>query len=158
MSRGLTFIPTPHVTNLDSIKNSVSQFNRKIKLQYYFSEKERTNPYDDNYEKQEFTEPSDWEPPDENMPAKVHQVLQQINEQIVGLVPSKEKCNLSVRQVSALKNLKNKKHLIIKKADKGSACVVMNKTNYVLEATRQLDNVNHYKKINEPIFPQTTLK
>lgn len=70
----------------------------------------------------------------------------------------KDKPNLSFKQLSALKQLKNKRHLIIKKADKGSACVIMNKCNYIIEATRQLSNEKHYKKISEPIYPQTAIE
>ena len=158
LSRGLTFVPTPQVSNLDSIKTSVNNFHRKLKLQYFFAEKARTSQYDNDYTREPFTEPSGWEPPDQLIPAKVHEVLQQTQERVEQLVPSRDKSNLSVRQVGALKVLKNKKHLVIKKADKGSACVVMNKTDYVLEANRQLENVSHYKKIDKPIYPETALK
>jgi hypothetical protein len=152
LSKGLTFVPTPQVMNLESLQASVNNFNRKLKLQYFFADK------DGGHAREDFTEPSTWEPPDQNIPEKVHHILQNLNDQVVNLTPSKDRNNLSTRQVSALKHLRAKKHLIIKKADKGSACVVMNKADYVHEAIRQLDNVRHYKKIEEPIYPQTAIK
>ena len=48
--------------------------------------------------------------------------------------------------------LKNNVDIIIKPADKGSATVVMDRTAYVVEAHRQLDNVTYYKKLDRPIF------
>lgn len=150
LSKGLTFVPTPLVGNLDSIKASVKSFNRKLKLQYFFGARDGMSAT-----REEFTEPSNWDPPDDLIPEKVHKVLQEIDENIESLRPSKDKRNLSTRQISALKCLKAKRHLIIKKADKGSACVIMNKSDYLQEATRQLDNARHYRKIDEPIYPQT---
>jgi hypothetical protein len=60
--------------------------------------------------------------------------LNEINENIDNLPECKDKPNFSFKQINALKQLKNKRHLIIKKADKGSACVIMNKDNYIDEA------------------------
>lgn len=158
LSKGLTFVPTPQVGNLEAIKASVNEFNRKLKCKFFFGVVGQLSRYDGDYIREEFTEPSAWEPPDQRISAKVHEVVEEINERVGSLQPSRDKNNLSFRQVSALKNLKAKKHLVIKKADKGSACVVMNKTDYVQEAHRQLDNGCHYTKIEEPIYPQTSLK
>ena len=39
------------------------------------------------------------------------------------------------------------KHIVIKPADKGSAIVIMNRTDYITEATRQLPDMDFYIKI-----------
>ena len=55
----------------------------------------------------------------------------------------------------ALKELKQNADIVIKPADKGSAIVIMDRDDYVLEAERQLNVSKHYKEISEPQFPKT---
>ena len=50
------------------------------------------------------------------------------------------------------------KDIIIKPADKGVVIVVMDKTDYVGEAERQLANQFHYKRLEEPVFPKSIPK
>ena len=47
---------------------------------------------------------------------------------------------------------------IIKRANKGAAIVVMDKTDYVGEAERQLANQVHHKRLEEPVFPKSIPK
>ena len=51
-----------------------------------------------------------------------------------------------------MKTPKQNKDIIIKLADKNAAIVVMNKTNYVGEAERQLANQVHHKRLEEPVY------
>ena len=62
------------------------------------------------------------------------------------------KNNLTDLKIAALKRLKNNNEIVIKPADKGSAIVVMNKTQYLQEAYRQLNDIRYYKKLDRPIF------
>ncbi len=55
-----------------------------------------------------------------------------------------EKANLSKIEFSALRNLKNNKHLVIKKADKGSAAVIMDRDQHVHEAYRELKKLFYW--------------
>ena len=158
LGKGLTFVPTPEEVNLDSLKYSVSEFKRKVKLSYFWADRELNSKLDLDYQKLPFTGKSDWDPPDGGIPEKVHTVLKELDQKIEDVRLIKDKNNLCPGQINALKQLKNKKHIIIKKADKGSAIVVMNKTDYIYEADRQLNDVRYYKKINEPIFPKTAEK
>ena len=66
--------------------------------------------------------------------------------------------NLDREERTAIKTLKQNKDIIIKPADKGAAIVVMDKTNYVGEAERQLANQVHYKRLEEPVFPKSIPK
>src|SRR5271156_3964712 len=50
------------------------------------------------------------------------------------------------------------KSIIMKKSDKTSAFVILNKSDYILEGVRQLSNESNYKAINEPLFPLTSIK
>jgi hypothetical protein len=55
---------------------------------------------------------------------------------------------LSKEERGRLNELKNNEQITIKKADKGSAIVVMNTSDYVAEAERQLQNKLAYKKLD----------
>ena len=158
LSKGLTFVPTPEEVNLDSLKYSVSEFKRKVKLSYFWAHREMNSNLDLNYEKLPFTGKSDWDPPDGCVPEKIHNILNELDQKVDNVRLTKDKNNLCSGQISALKHLRNKKQIIIKKADKGSAIVVMNKQDYLFEAERQLNDARYYTKINEPIFPQTAEK
>lgn len=153
LSKGLSFIPAPKSVDKNTISTSLKNFERKVKLNYFFYEN------DCNHKEQvPFVEKSTWVPPDAKISNKVHDVLADLNNKFDNITITKDKSNLTFPQINALKNLKNKKHLVIKKADKGSSCVVMDKINYVKEAERQLNNETFYKKIEEPIYPETSKK
>ena len=55
----------------------------------------------------------------------------------------------------ALKQLSQNKDIIIKKADKGSAIVIQDHEDYIKEAHHQLHDVEYYKKLAKPIYPET---
>ena len=57
--------------------------------------------------------------------------------------------NLSKREQLALDRLSNNRDIITKPADKGGATVILNTTDYLQEAKRQLDNHTYYKRIEE---------
>ena len=158
LAKGLKFIPAPHEIDKDKINENVNEFDRKIKLSYFWADREMNNKFDENYVKSQFTEKSTWNPPAHTIPQKVHDIVSELKNEVNSLTTTRDKPNLTFRQCNALKNLKLKKHLIIKPADKGSACVIMNKVDYILEAERQLNNETFYKKIDEPIFPETSKK
>ena len=55
-----------------------------------------------------------------------------------------KKHNLTKKQYLSLKTLSENPHLVIKKADKGSAIVVMNTNDYIREALYQVTNRDNY--------------
>lgn len=56
--------------------------------------------------------------------------------------------NLSKEEMNSLNQLKERDDIIIKPADKGSAVVVMDKSDYIREAERQLTDEKFYKKLD----------
>lgn len=56
--------------------------------------------------------------------------------------------NLPNEEHEALYKLRKNRELIFKEADKGGATVVMNKTDYMDEAFRQLNDTAHYIKLD----------
>ena len=55
--------------------------------------------------------------------------------------------NLSKKEEDALQNLSKRDDIIITKADKGGAVVIVDVDDYIQEANRQLDNKEFYKKL-----------
>ena len=62
----------------------------------------------------------------------------------------KPKDNLSLKQHAAVNTAIN-----LKRADKGSTTVILNKTDKIQEAKVQLNNRDHYLPLEEPMVSQT---
>ena len=60
----------------------------------------------------------------------------------------KPKSNLPPGEQRALKELINNKEIILKKADKGTTTVVMNRENKINEGQTQLDDRNNYQPLD----------
>ena len=58
----------------------------------------------------------------------------------------------------ALRNLKNNTKINLKKADKGTTTVVMNKEDKIKEGQSQLDNTDHYQPLDHPMVVETASK
>ena len=48
-----------------------------------------------------------------------------------------------------MRELYNNNDIVIKPADKGGSIVIMNTSDYILEANRQLNNNDHYERLTE---------
>ena len=71
---------------------------------------------------------------------------------------NKDSSNLTKEEFNSIKKLHSDPSLTIKQADKGGAIVLMDTQAYLHEGYRQLNDLNYYKKIEQPIFPQTAIK
>ena len=61
-------------------------------------------------------------------------------------------------EYQAMRELHMNNDIVIKPADKGGSIVIMNTTDYIAEAQRQLNNPNHYDKLQEdPTQKNSTL-
>uniref|UniRef100_A0A8C5CWT2 Uncharacterized protein n=1 Tax=Gadus morhua TaxID=8049 RepID=A0A8C5CWT2_GADMO len=63
--------------------------------------------------------------------------------------------NITVHQQQALNKLKSHHEIIIKPADKGGQIVIQDRTNYILEATRQLNDPVYYRPLTDPMYLET---
>lgn len=54
-------------------------------------------------------------------------------------------------QLAAIHSLTNNKNIVITPADKGSAWVILNRSDYIKEAMRQLTNTDYYKPCTTPL-------
>ena len=149
LSRGLTFCPTPEVVPLKQFKLGCERFCRTLKIKYNLNSIRKTNS------EERFRIPSNFVPERTSYPPEIDELDIKLK-QAIRKIPHKfiHKSNLSHSEKSALKELKNNDAIVIKKADKGSATVILNKQDYVEEALRQLGNKIHYKPISEPVYPE----
>ena len=65
--------------------------------------------------------------------------------------------NITIPQQQALKMLKSRDEIIIKPADKGGQIVLQDRANYVLEATRQLQDITYYRPLTQPMYLETQI-
>ena len=152
LSRGLKFIPTP-TTNKTIIRRQLlrdfEQFARTMHLQYIFHGK--------NKEPHPFHVKSNWMPPVQQSIA-LESYLESVKTQLADIRINKPKNNLSRNEMVALKELKNNSAINLKKADKGTTTVVMNKSNKIQEAEVQLKNRERYKPLEAPMVNTTQTK
>lgn len=151
LSKGLSFIPKPSQIHQDDISRSLREFGRRLKLTHFFSNKKKKD--DEKSNQRLFLEKSEWEPEPQLIPAKIHESIQEIEDQVSQISLKNSASNLTKNEKIALKKLKNDPQIIIKPADKGSATVIMDRQDYLAEGHRQLSNTMHYRKIGEPVHP-----
>ena len=152
VAKGLKFIPTP-VTTDNLIRRQLLQdfndFARRMRLQYIFHGK--------NEEPHPFHLKSNWEPPVQPSVA-LESYLVRVKFQLAKKQFSKPKNNLPAAERKALKNLKNNTEINIKKADKGTTSVFMSFADKNTEGQIQLDNIEHYRPLDEPMVEETPVR
>ena len=57
--------------------------------------------------------------------------------------------NLTINERTSMKELSEREDIIITKADKGGAVVIVDVKDYIKEAERQLNNTENYRKLQE---------
>jgi len=161
LDKGLSFIPTCNSIPLFKFYEAQNRLIRNLKIKDYFSNRCSAS-YDANQKK--FTNPSSWTPPDHHVGPNTLNTIQQIvtnTESVLSsskirknqfLVLNNRKINLTNSEKLSLDKIRNNDSVIIKPADKGGATVIMNKTSYLNEAYRQLNNNKYYVKLDGPVF------
>ena len=149
LSRGLKYIPTP-VTNESHIRKELfkdfATFARRMRLQFIF--------HSQNKEPHPFHVKSNWEPPIQPSVA-LETYLEEVKIQLAGIQISKPKNNLPTHERLAIKELKENPNINIKKADKGTSTVIMNKKDKTHEGQIQLDVRENYKALSSPMVSET---
>ena len=138
ISKGLKFIPTP-VTDETKIRHQLlqdfEQFARRMRLQYIF--------HGQNKEPHPFHVKSNWIPPVQPSVA-LESYLESVKVQLA-----------EIKTIKPEYNLKHNSALNLKKADKGTTTVIMNKTDKIKEAQVLLDNREHYNPLRQPMVKDT---
>ena len=152
ISRGLKFIPT-NAPNKNKIRRQLlrdfEDFARRMRLKYMF--------HGQNREIHPFYVKSDWNPPVQPSVA-LESYLEEVKLQLAKIHITKPKRNLSHNERKALNELKQNHHINLKKADKGSTTVVMNKTDKIREGQSQINDENNYSPLTEPMVKETQNK
>lgn len=88
------------------------------------------------------------------MPIELERLLQQDKRTIDSWNPNTRptRPNITPEEQEGLEALTKQTTIVIKLADKGNATVIMDKTEYINEAMRQLNDEQFYKKLQKPIF------
>lgn len=149
LSHGLQFIPAPKKIDRNAIIDGATEFSLRTRRQFFFNKKNKL------HKQLPFLPPSDWEPPHGAIPKEVHDFLNQTIKEAKEMDLPTPTTNLPDNQQRSLTKLSKDLSIVIKQADKGSAIVIMDRTNYIKEADRQLSNPTFYKEIPQPIFKET---
>ena len=148
LEKGITFAPTPGDADIGEIQTEVNKFIRRIllKLHFYDPDLNDNNSFKDQIPPGmvKFRNPSSWTPPAKD--PCVRAFMNNVQQSLSDFKPrSRATHNLTKEERLALNNLKTKGDIVIKKADKGSSIVVMNRSDYISEAERQLSDTNFYQ-------------
>lgn len=168
LEKGLTFIPKPKLLPVSTIIENKNKLVRSLALKYNFRHSEA--PFDSKTKT--FKDKSTWTPDILNFPPHIQNTINDIERTTDKIIRNLDhvvikqtdhvkllgKCNMSMDELSCLKELKNNKNIIIKPADKGGATVIMDREAYINEAHRQLDNKKYYAPLDEPVYLQNKPK
>ena len=140
LSKDLTFCPLPSRPDTFQLKKDFVQFSRRLRLKEYFWDSEDD---DQVTTYKPLKSASTWTPPP-NWDAAVESYIKVINDNIQEQVQRPRKSrrgNLTKEEREALVSLRSRNDIVIKKAAKGSATVVMSRDQYVAEVMRQFNTV-----------------
>jgi hypothetical protein len=137
LSKGLTFCPTTGYPDLSEIWLDFKDFHRRLELTQFFSL--QANALDNENKKRDpFTPKSTWKPP---IPNKTLEAFKRaFRNDLLNFQPKFGHSNITKIEWDSLRDLTNNKNIIIKKADKGSAVVVMNTTESLTILEKASDN------------------
>ena len=119
LNKGLGFVHTPEQIQLDTILHSLSDFERRMLIQYYFA----THPSKQKLEP--FRAKSRWIPPVSEC-ENIEKYLQKVENDLIKLYNNTKgnPDNLTHNEIKALSELRANKNIKIKRADKGGRIVL----------------------------------
>ena len=100
---------------------------------------------------------SDWDPPVQPSVA-LETFLEEVKFELANIKLNRPKDNLSQGERKALKELSRDKNIVIKKADKGTTTVIMNRTDKLNEGQVQIDDIHNYRPLDNPMVDTTAKK
>ena len=122
---------------------------RRMRLQYIF--------YGEEKEPHPFHVKSDWDLPVQPSVA-LETFLEEVRFELATINIKKPKDNLSAGERCALKELSCDRNIILKKADKGTTTVIMNREDKIQEGQVLLHDINNYRPLETPIVDTTAKK
>ena len=151
VAKGLKFIPTPQKQlTIRSLLRDFKGFQNRMRWSYIFSHSE-SKPIHPFYMKTN-------RDADPVTSTKLESFLDNVHTDIAHLRFRRIRDNLCPEERNALETLATHKEIILKKADKGSTTVLMNRAGKVREGLDLLNNPLHYATLSEPIVESTHAK
>ena len=147
LSRGLKFIPVP-VTRENLIRRHLLADFYEFRLQYIF--------YGQEKEPHPFHDKSNCNPPVQPSIA-LETFLEEVRFELATINIEEPKDNLSHGERRALKELSRDQNILLKKADKGTTTVIMNREHKIHEGQVLLNDINNYRPLADPMV-ETTAK
>lgn len=145
LSRGLSFCPATGGFSEFELMKDLDNFARSLRLREYFHGRD-----DSNHTSKAVPSCKRWTPPtqrDKCLDLYINAVQRDVLEASRNQACFKR--NLNPKETLAIKKLESRDSIVIKPADKGGAVVVLNKTDYLKEAMRQLNDQSFYKRLDE---------
>ena len=128
LSKGLTFCPTPSRVDNFQVKQDFDEFYRRLRLKEYFYDSDAIDMNSTSVNP--FRKKSGWEPP-HNRDVALETYIKAVGKDIETTTHSISKRhfvdNLTLEERKALFSLRSREDIVIKRADKGSATVVMSR-------------------------------
>ena len=152
LSKGLKFAPKPPRINIFQLKQDLEDFDRRLHLREFFYDPQDE---EETTQRRQFKEKSTWTP-HRNREAPLEMYIRAVKKDILQTAQNTRPRgdNLNQEERKALRGLKTRQDIVIKPADKGSATVVISREAYISEADRQLNNTNHYRKLDRDLTSQ----
>ena len=152
LTKGLKFIPTATVKK-NKIKSQLLQgykaVARRMRLKYIF--------HGQNKSIHPFYVKSNWEPPVQPSVTLEHYHGRGQTSNC-GDKNKQTKTQLVTQRTKSTERFETKQRSKFKKADKGTTLVVMNKNDKIQEGQVQMNDINNYKPLDQPIVKETYTK
>ena len=148
-NKNLNFISTPKVYHKNKFNEELESFYRLLKLKACFKDNENTKV---TMEQQIFKpqKKEKWTPNKNHHTVLTYiEATQRELEKEQTKMEEKPYNNLTKNERTSIKELSEREDIIITKADKGAAVVIVDVKDYIKEAERQLNNTENYRKLQK---------
>lgn len=149
LNKGFTFVPHNKKIVYSDLDDSVKRFERRLQLFKFFADKEDINDSDNSDENRlKFESNPTWWP--KRLDANITEFCDKLKNCLYETINENQNkfTNISLRELKALRTLKRNKDIVIKKADKNSGIVVLNKIDYEVKIMEMLNDEKVYTKID----------
>lgn len=152
LSKGLNFCPTNNTIDEFELHRDLTEFSRRMRIRHFFADNDGAETGTTTLRAQ-----STWTPEPEQA-IELDLYLKAITTEIINQSKSSKKPrNMTYSESRIISNLKSREDIIIKEADKGGSIVIWPTQKYKHEAYRQLNNPEHYRKLDNDPTEQYTL-
>ena len=155
LSKGMKFCPTPGEPDLSKSKVDLDSFHLRMKRYLHFNSTAKDedlyamansnntdNPNDAPFKHPSFKSPSSWVPPP-SIPLE-HYISHNYSDLLKSKLHAPKRQNITKEERDSIRSLSSNKDIVIKPADKRGAIVILNRSDYISEGMRQLNDHNFY--------------